>query len=33
VFRVRDETIAPCIGCDACMGEREVCIHTGRWRN
>jgi multimeric flavodoxin WrbA len=27
VFRVRDETIAPCIGCDKCKGEREVCVH------
>ncbi|MDR0905306.1 MAG: flavodoxin family protein [Oscillospiraceae bacterium] len=27
VFRVRDETIAPCTGCDAGMGEREICIH------
>ncbi|MDR0858775.1 MAG: flavodoxin family protein [Oscillospiraceae bacterium] len=27
VFLVRGETVAPCIGCDSCMGEREVCIY------
>jgi NAD(P)H-dependent FMN reductase len=30
VFYVRDETVAPCVGCDACKGEREVCVHGDR---
>jgi NAD(P)H-dependent FMN reductase len=30
IFCVREETIAPCIGCDGCKGTREVCVHRDR---
>jgi NAD(P)H-dependent FMN reductase len=28
VFYVRDEIIAPCIGCDTCKADREICVHS-----
>ncbi|MDR0819671.1 MAG: flavodoxin family protein [Oscillospiraceae bacterium] len=27
VYRVREHTVAPCVGCDNCKNDDEVCIH------